>query len=124
MPMNRTTSTTFILVPLLFGALHGVPAGEPEAVEMSKATVEQLIEKLRGEDFGERQHAVKALISRGESIRSKIEAALQKSSTDLDFSMQLKRVLDGLSAAKVLGRFERPKRIDLSLKDVPAREVG
>ena len=110
-----------MLSVLLPGVLLGVvQAGEAQA---PKDDTDQLIEKLRAEDFGERERAVQALIERGESVRASVEAALKKSANDPDYAMQLKSVLEGLSEDKILNRFDSPKRIDLALKDVPAGDV-
>lgn len=77
----------------------------------------KLLDTLRSDDFDAREAAKKKLIDRGEAIRPLITAEQAKKDLDPDYKEYLKTIGGKLKDADVLKAFDRPKTIDLEVKD-------
>jgi len=102
----KTLATSALFIAFIAGAEEPVPASD-----------RALLEKLRADDFDERQAAREKLVARGDAVRSLIASELAKTGLDTDYKLNLNTIATELNENANLNPFDAPKRLDLELKN-------
>ncbi|MEI6234164.1 MAG: hypothetical protein WCT04_14000 [Planctomycetota bacterium] len=93
------------------------------AEEPAPLSHQSLLEKLRSDDFDERQNACAELIKRADAVRELVGSELSKSDIDADYKLNLKAVVAGIAEMDILKPIDAPKRIDLEVANESVESV-
>jgi hypothetical protein len=107
-----------LMVALLIGSASATSFGQTSETP----DVSALIRQLSATDFETRERASKALLLRGRSVRSALEAALE--TAELETRLRLEAILDDLPVESEIRTTKlEPHRLEMQFSDAPLSEI-